>query len=221
MSNPYHLALENPEGNLVDGMQWLQGTFGIRFNAFHRERGHVFQSRYQSLLVEERRPLLGLVDYIHLNPVARWHYCSGQTPGLSLVRAIGSSSNRSRRRYLVRKRFLTSLEFPEFGLGDTRIQEAFGTCASKAIRGLRAAGLTKKAFGERPRSEPLQWKIAMTTRTETTVSLGMDRPSTRPWVALQCVPQIETIILTLFFFFRPSRTKAVRARASARSVQTS
>ena len=113
VSNPYHLALENPEGNLVDGMQWLQGTFGIRFNAFHRERGHVFQSRYQSLLVEERRPLLGLVNYIHLNPVARWHYCSGQTPGLSLVRAIGSSSNRSRRRYLVRRRFLTSLEFPD------------------------------------------------------------------------------------------------------------
>jgi hypothetical protein len=30
MSNSYHLALETPEANLVDGMRWLQGTFGIR-----------------------------------------------------------------------------------------------------------------------------------------------------------------------------------------------
>jgi putative transposase len=42
MSNHYHLALETPAGKLVDGMRWLQGTFGIRFNAFHKERGHVF-----------------------------------------------------------------------------------------------------------------------------------------------------------------------------------
>jgi len=50
-------------------MRWLQGTFGIRFNALREERGHVFQSRYKSLMIEEGRPLLGLVHYIHLNPV--------------------------------------------------------------------------------------------------------------------------------------------------------
>jgi len=33
MSNHYHLAVETPEGNLVEGMRRLQGTFGIRFNA--------------------------------------------------------------------------------------------------------------------------------------------------------------------------------------------
>jgi REP element-mobilizing transposase RayT len=53
MSNHYHLAVETPEGNLVDGMRWLQGVFGNRFNAFRGERGHVFQSRYKSLVVEE------------------------------------------------------------------------------------------------------------------------------------------------------------------------
>ena len=40
------------------------------------------------------------------------------------------------------------------------------------IRELRAAGLTEKALRERPRSEPVKWKIARTMRTETTVSLG-------------------------------------------------
>ena len=67
ISNRYHLALETREGNLVEGMRWLQGTFGIRFNALRGERGHVFQSRYKSLVIEEGKPLLGLVNYIHLN----------------------------------------------------------------------------------------------------------------------------------------------------------
>ncbi|MDA0349962.1 MAG: transposase [Verrucomicrobia bacterium] len=69
MSNHYHLALETPLGNLVEGMRWLQGTFGNRFNKFTGEQGHVFQGRYKALLVEPGRSLLGLVNYIHLNPV--------------------------------------------------------------------------------------------------------------------------------------------------------
>ena len=69
MSNHYHLALETPKGNLVEGMRWLQGTFGNRFNKFTGERGHVFQGRYKALVVEPGRSLVGLVNYIHLNPV--------------------------------------------------------------------------------------------------------------------------------------------------------
>ena len=42
MGNHYPLALETPKGNLVEGMRWLQGTFGNRFNKFTGERGHVF-----------------------------------------------------------------------------------------------------------------------------------------------------------------------------------
>ena len=40
------------------------------------------------------------------------------------------------------------------------------------IRELRETGLTEDALRERPRREPLKWKIARTMRTETTVSLG-------------------------------------------------
>ncbi|MGJ8638520.1 MAG: transposase [Opitutaceae bacterium] len=69
MSNHYHLAVETPEPNLVDGMKWLQSTFATRFNRLRGERGHVFQGRYKSILIGEDRPLLGLIDYIHLNPV--------------------------------------------------------------------------------------------------------------------------------------------------------
>ncbi len=69
MRNHYHLALETPEPNLKDGMHWLQSTFSTRFNRFRKERGHLFQGRYQSLLVENEAALARLVNYIHLNPV--------------------------------------------------------------------------------------------------------------------------------------------------------
>jgi len=69
MINHYHLALETPDGNLISGMQWLQGTFANRFNRFRGERGHLFQGRYKSILTEEGKPLGEVCDYIHLNPV--------------------------------------------------------------------------------------------------------------------------------------------------------
>jgi REP element-mobilizing transposase RayT len=69
MSNHYHLALETPVANLVEGMQWLQVTFALRFNRLRQEHGHLFQGRYKSLLVDPDEGLGPLCHYIHLNPV--------------------------------------------------------------------------------------------------------------------------------------------------------
>ncbi len=69
MSNHYHLALETPGANLVDGMRWLQGTFATRFNRMRKEQGHLFQGRYKSLIVDAGDGLGALSHYIHLNPV--------------------------------------------------------------------------------------------------------------------------------------------------------
>jgi len=69
MRNHYHLGLETPEPNLVDGMHWLQSTFAIRLTRFHDQHGHVFQGRYQSLLIQDDAHLARVCDYIHLNPV--------------------------------------------------------------------------------------------------------------------------------------------------------
>jgi len=68
MRNHYHLAVETPRANLVEGMHWLQSTFSTRFNRFRQERGHLFQGRYQALLVEDMAALARVVDYIHFNP---------------------------------------------------------------------------------------------------------------------------------------------------------
>jgi len=74
MSNHYHLAVETPQANLVEGMRWLQGTFSVRFNRLRQERGHLFQGRYKSLVVDPGAGLGPLCHYIHLNPV-RAHLC--------------------------------------------------------------------------------------------------------------------------------------------------
>lgn len=68
MRNHYHLALETPHPNLVAGMKWLQATFANRFNRFRNERGHVFQGRYQAIVLENFSGLGAVCHYIHLNP---------------------------------------------------------------------------------------------------------------------------------------------------------
>jgi len=112
MRNHFHLAVETPEANLVSGMAWLQGTFANRFNRVHGESGHVFQSRYKSILIEEGRPLLGLVNYIHLNPVRS---------GIKGVLDLGDFPYSSYPKFfkktlptcLSRSRFLGALELPD------------------------------------------------------------------------------------------------------------
>lgn len=69
MSNHYHLCLGTPQGNLSEGMRWLQASFALRFNRFRKESGHLFQGRFKSLIVEPGKHWRDLVDYIHLNPV--------------------------------------------------------------------------------------------------------------------------------------------------------
>ena len=71
MGNHYHLLLETPEANLCVGMKWLQSTYTIRFNARHKQRGHLFQGRYKAVIVdgEDGTYFRTLSDYIHLNPV--------------------------------------------------------------------------------------------------------------------------------------------------------
>lgn len=69
MRNHFHLAVETPRANLMEGMHWLLGTFSTRFNRFREERGHLFQGRYQAILVEDGAALVRVADYIHLNPV--------------------------------------------------------------------------------------------------------------------------------------------------------
>jgi REP-associated tyrosine transposase len=70
MGNHFHLVIETPRANLVEGMKWLLGTYTMRFNRRHKLSGHLFAGRYKSLLVDGSTPgyLRTVCDYVHLNP---------------------------------------------------------------------------------------------------------------------------------------------------------
>ncbi|MEW6609818.1 MAG: transposase [bacterium] len=69
MTNHYHLFLCTHEANLSRAIQWLQSSYGMYYNLKHRKRGHLFQGRFKSIVIEDESYFLGLSGYIHLNPV--------------------------------------------------------------------------------------------------------------------------------------------------------
>jgi len=135
MGNHYHLLLETPEPNLVDGMRWFQSTYTQRFNARHKVWGHLFQGRYKALLVDRGDYFRTVADYIHLNPARtrcfdlergsladyKWSSFCGyvrptKRPGfLSVDRVLGNhgfsddASGRSRYRNYMKKRVVEVL----------------------------------------------------------------------------------------------------------------
>ena len=70
MGNHFHLVLQTPQPNLVDGMRWLLSTYSNRFNHRRRQVGHLFSGRYKALHVEGNGQgyLRTVCDYVHLNP---------------------------------------------------------------------------------------------------------------------------------------------------------
>ena len=71
MRNHFHLVIETPRANLVDGMKWLLGVYTKRFNIRHKQCGHLFAGRYKALMVDGSGNgyLRTACDYVHLNPV--------------------------------------------------------------------------------------------------------------------------------------------------------
>ena len=53
MDNHYHIVIETAEANLSKGMRQLNGVYTQYFNRRHDRAGHVFQGRYQGILVEK------------------------------------------------------------------------------------------------------------------------------------------------------------------------
>lgn len=69
MTNHYHLEIETRECTLSSGMHRLLSRYVQRFNRRHGRRGHLFQERFKSVLVEKESYGLELSRYIALNPV--------------------------------------------------------------------------------------------------------------------------------------------------------
>jgi putative transposase len=69
MTNHIHLAIQVAENPLSGIMQNLSFRYTRWMNNKQIRMGHLFQGRYQAILVDANTYLLELVRYLHLNPV--------------------------------------------------------------------------------------------------------------------------------------------------------
>lgn len=69
MGNHYHLEIETPDGSLSAPMKSLNYRYASYLNWRLDRRGHLFDGRFKSVLVDADTYLHQLSRYIHLNPV--------------------------------------------------------------------------------------------------------------------------------------------------------
>lgn len=69
MSNHIHILIQVENTLISKIMHNISFRYAQFINEHQKRKGHVFQGRYKSILVEEDSYLLSLVQYIHLNPV--------------------------------------------------------------------------------------------------------------------------------------------------------
>lgn len=69
MNNHYHLMVKEEDHQLNDFIKVINQRYAAYYNKNRHIIGHVFQDRYKSEPVEDNVYFLGLLRYIHLNPV--------------------------------------------------------------------------------------------------------------------------------------------------------
>lgn len=69
LSTHYHLLVATPEPDIASGMQYLNGRYAQWANWRRSERGHIFEGRYKSVLVQTDSHAMEVHRYIALNPV--------------------------------------------------------------------------------------------------------------------------------------------------------
>jgi len=99
MDNHYHLVVRTPEPNLSDAMKWLNVSYSSRYNWARKQVGHVFQGRFEAVIIEDVSGVVAVARYVHLNPVRVGRFAlnkaqqkhartvGGVDPGAELVRA--------------------------------------------------------------------------------------------------------------------------------------
>lgn len=69
MTNHMHLVLQTQAANISGTIHRLHGPYAYAYNRRHGRRGHLFERRFGSEVVEDDAYLLEVTRYIHLNPV--------------------------------------------------------------------------------------------------------------------------------------------------------
>jgi REP element-mobilizing transposase RayT len=82
MSNHVHLVVRTDTGALSRVMQRLNTGVAVRFNRLRERRGYLFMDRFRSRIVESDADLIGLIRYVHANPIE-----AGLVPSLEALAA--------------------------------------------------------------------------------------------------------------------------------------
>jgi putative transposase len=69
MTNHWHAVFQTPKADISAGIHRLNWLYAYRFNERHGFSGHLFEDRFNSVLVESDRQLLEAARYVELNPV--------------------------------------------------------------------------------------------------------------------------------------------------------
>jgi putative transposase len=69
MTNHFHLFVKTPLGNLQEFMRHFNICYTSYYNWKYGRRGHLYQGRYKSFLVDSDNYLQEVSRYIHLNPI--------------------------------------------------------------------------------------------------------------------------------------------------------
>jgi REP element-mobilizing transposase RayT len=69
MGNHYHFVLHTRRANLSLVMRHINGMYTQVFNRRHGKTGHLFQGRFNAILVDRDSYLLEVCRYVELNPV--------------------------------------------------------------------------------------------------------------------------------------------------------
>ncbi|WP_108668971.1 transposase [Peribacillus acanthi] len=68
MTNHYHLQLRSPHESLSKLMAFINKRYANYYNTKYKLTGHVFEKRYFSDPIEDRKGMFEVSRYIHLNP---------------------------------------------------------------------------------------------------------------------------------------------------------
>lgn len=69
MDNHYHILIQTMDKKLQEIMHQINNKYSKYFNYKYKRVGHVFQGRYKSIIVQDERYLVGVLRYIHQNPI--------------------------------------------------------------------------------------------------------------------------------------------------------
>lgn len=69
MKNHVHLVLQMGHHHISGAMQHLASRYSRYINRKEKRKGHLFQGRFKSILIDEQDYLKKLIRYVHLNPI--------------------------------------------------------------------------------------------------------------------------------------------------------